>query len=117
MTGEPDSLTVDVERQDGVVVLTVRGALDYFNAGALREPLDLAVADGVARVILDLTEVAFVDSSGVAMLIVADQTTRAAGGWLRLANPTPQLRRMLETTNLDRRFGLYDSLAAASHPE
>ncbi len=45
--------------------------------------------------------------------VTAEEWTRTRGGWLRLAGPTGQLRRLLSTTNLERRLGLYDSLADA----
>jgi len=45
--------------------------------------------------------------------ITAGEWTRTRGGWLRLAGPTGPLRRLLSTTKLDRRLGLYDSRADA----
>lgn len=117
MTVQPESLAVDVERRDDTVVLTAHGVLDYFHFGVLRGPLDEAVQRPGALVVLDLGRVTFVDSTGLALLVTADHAARRSGGRLRLACPTPQLRRMLKTTNLARRFAVYDTLTAALQPE
>ena len=117
MIDQPDDLTVDVERRDRAVVLVARGVLDFAHAKALREPLDEAVRETEALVVLDLEQVTFVDSTGLALLVSGDHDARGAGGRLRLACPSQQLRRMLATTNLDRRLALYDTVAAALQAE
>ena len=117
MTVQPEDLAVDVERRDDTVVLTAHGVLDYFHSGILRDPLDEAVQRAGALVVLDLSGVTFVDSTGLALLLTADQAARRSGARLRLACPAPQLRRMLDTTNLTRRFALHDTVAAALQAE
>jgi anti-sigma B factor antagonist len=75
--------------------------------------LDAAAADGRSCVVLDLGRVDFVDSTGLALLVAADRSARDGGGWVRLAGPGSQLRRMLHITNLERRLDVYDTVAAA----
>jgi stage II sporulation protein AA (anti-sigma F factor antagonist) len=107
-------LTVHTERSGDRTVLTATGAIDYENSDALRAVLESVVTGARnPRVVLDLQRVEAVDSTGLALLIAADGWTRDRGGWLRLAGPTDQVQRLIDTTNLDRLLRLYPSLAEA----
>jgi len=108
-----DTLEVDVTEHDGCTVLTARGTIDYWTVRPLRAAVEEAVAALAPRVVLDLAKVGFVDSTGLSLLVAADRWTRDRGGWFRIAEPADQLRRLLSTTNLDRRLALHCSVAEA----
>jgi anti-anti-sigma factor len=111
MTGDVGGgLVLKTVEQDGCVVLRVSGTIDYLNAGEVRDAVRRA---GTDCVVLDLAEVAFVDSTGLAMLLAADQQVRGRGGRLRLAGPGEQLTRLLHTTNLDLRLAVHPDVATA----
>jgi anti-anti-sigma factor len=109
-----DTLVVDYAKHDGLVVLTARGTIDYWTVQPLRTAIEDAVSAPQPHVVLDLGKVGFVDSTGLALLVATDQWTRNRGGWVRIAEPGDQLRRLLSTTNLDRRLTVYDSVAEAT---
>jgi anti-sigma B factor antagonist len=102
--GSGDGLAVDVQHRDGASVLTVRGVMDYWNILPLREAVEEAVADEAPRLVLDLGAVTFVDSTGLALLITADDSMRRRGGSLCVVHPGEQLTRLLQITNLDARL-------------
>ncbi|MCA2213229.1 STAS domain-containing protein [Jidongwangia harbinensis] len=106
-------LAVDVAERDDVVIITASGVLDLGSAAGLRAALDAAVAHDRPRVVVALDAVTFVDSTGLALLVTGDRCARDGGGWMRIAGPGAQLRRMLDITNLDRRLAVYDDVAAA----
>jgi anti-sigma B factor antagonist len=106
-------LAIDVEQSGEFVLVRVRGAMDYWTVQPLREELDDALGNGPARLVLDLGGVPFVESTGLGLLLSAQRRAESSGGWVRLANPRAQLRRVLGTTNLDRRLPVYASLEAA----
>ena len=108
-----DTLEVDVAEHDGCTVLTARGTIDYWTVRPLRTAVEEAVAAPRPRVVLDLAKVAFVDSTGLSLLVAADRWTREQGGWFRIAEPADQLRRLLSTTNLDRRLAVHGGVAEA----
>lgn len=108
-----DEPAVDVQERDGTTVVTASGALDFGSAEPLRAVLDEAVAQDKPRVVLDVSRVTFVDSTGLSLFVIGDRSARDRGGWLRLAGPAEQLRRLLHTTNLDSRLHVYDTVAAA----
>jgi len=114
VTGGDAGLVVRTERAGDRTVLTATGSIDYSSSDPLRVALESVLAGARhPHVVLDLHLVETVDSSGLALLIAADGWTRGRGGWLRLACTPEQVRRVIGSTNLDRRLQLYPTLAAA----
>jgi anti-anti-sigma factor len=107
------ALTVEFDERDDVLVATVAGVLDFYSAGPCQEQLNTALNHGATKLVLDLEGATFIDSTGLSLLISIQRRVHAAGGWLRLANPHPQLRRILHTTNLDGHFEIYNKVAEA----
>ncbi|MBA3843445.1 MAG: STAS domain-containing protein [Actinobacteria bacterium] len=100
-----------VETTDGAAVLTLAGELDLFNAEEVRRGLADAIATGSGRIVVDLAEVEFIDSTALGTLVEA----RSALGdrELLLAAPQPEPRRALRVSGLDRHLAVHDSVAAA----
>lgn len=104
------------EGAGGVSILRLEGRLNMVSAGALRDLVTSTVADGHRRVVVDLAGVDFMDSSGLGALISGLKTARQAGGDLRIAAPTEQVRLVLKLTNVERVLPAYGTadLAYAS---
>lgn len=114
MTGHHDeSLEVDVSEHDGCTVLTARGTIDFWTVQPLRTAVEEATAAPRPHVVLDLAKAGFIDSTGLSLLVAADRWTRDRDGWFRVAEPPDQLRRLLSTTNLDRRIAVHGTVADA----
>jgi anti-sigma B factor antagonist len=88
--------------ESGVAVLRLEGNLNMVSATAVREAITSLVAQGDARVVVDLSAVGFLDSSGLGALIGGLKTTRQAGGDLRIAGAGEQVRMVLSLTNMER---------------
>ena len=65
----PAAFTVDVRRDGARAVVLPRGELDIATVGRVRAEIDRAVADGCDRVVLDLRETTFMDSTGLRLVI------------------------------------------------
>src|SRR5580765_2781523 len=89
-------------RTDGAAVVRLSGRLDLVSAAEVRQVLSRAVSDGRRRLVVDLGDVPFIDSSGLGALIGGLKAARQAGGDLRIARPTEQARLVLQLTNLER---------------
>jgi anti-sigma B factor antagonist len=89
-----------VHRRDDGVMLVPSGDLDLDVLPDLRRLLDNAVAAGVARIDVDLRLVTFLDSSGLGAFVAAHRAAAARGAVLRLHEPSPLVRTVLEMTNL-----------------
>lgn len=94
---------------DGVVVLRPEGRLNMVAAPDLREQLHTMVRAGNTRVVVDLSAVETIDSSGLGALISGLKAARQGGGDLRIAAPSEQARAVLELTNLNRVLKSCDS--------
>jgi anti-anti-sigma factor len=93
-------VTVD-PRPDGAMVVRLNGRLDLLAAGKVKQQLVQAVEDGHRRLVVDLGDVKFIDSSGLGALIGGLKAARLAGGDFRIARPGPQVCLTLELTSLD----------------
>lgn len=98
---------------DGGVVLALHGRLNMVSTGSLREAVQNVVDGGSARIVIDLSGVDFVDSSGLGALVSGLKTTRQAGGDLRIACANDQVRLVLGLTNLERVLTPYETVEVA----
>lgn len=97
----------------GVGVVTPRGRLNMVAAREFKEVLTGLVDAGTNRIVIDLAETTFLDSSGLGALIGGVKTTRQQGGDLRIARPTETVVAVLELTNLARILRPRDSVEGA----
>jgi anti-sigma B factor antagonist len=95
-------------------VLEVGGEVDVYTAPRLRERLIELVDAGAKHVVIDLSRVEFLDSTGLGVLVGALKRLRAADGSLGLVCAHERLLKIFRITALDRVFSLYDSVEAAT---
>ena len=98
-------------------MLSVGGDLDVVGAPDLRQAVVSAVADGCRLLILDISELDFVDSFGLGAVVGALKRLRQRGGELALVCPSRRIRRVFEICDLDRIMALHDSIDSASEAE
>jgi anti-sigma B factor antagonist len=105
-------LTVVRSEHNGVHIVQLSGELDLRAAGELESTLADCGGDG--RVVLDLVELQFIDSTGLATVIRAHQALEAGGGALALVcRDEGSVHRTLETTGLMRLLSVSPDRAAA----
>jgi len=97
----------------GVGVVTPKGRLNMVSARRLKELLADLVTGGTIRIVVDMAETTFLDSSGLGALIAGLKSARQAGGDLRIARPTPSVMTVFELTNLDKVLRARDSVEGA----
>jgi len=97
----------------GTAVIYLEGRLDLVSAGETKQRLVEAVDGGQRRLVVDMADVDFVDSSGLGAIVGVLKAARLAGGDLRIARPTSQLRSILELTMLDRVLRPYETVEEA----
>ena len=89
------------------VILGVRGEIDLHNSPELRtEVLDLIAKHAPKRLILNLTEVPYMDSSAIAVLVESMRKMRAADGKVYLTNLQPRVKSLLDIARLGSIFVL-----------
>src|SRR5688572_17352895 len=97
-------------------VLDVGGEVDVYTAPRLRERLVELVEQGAKHVVVDLSRVEFLDSTGLGVLVGALKRLRAVNGTLGLVCAHERLLKIFRITALDRVFALYDTVDAATEP-
>ena len=96
---------VSVDRPSaGRAIVAVSGELDLYAAPDTREALDGALDEGATEVVVDLTDVDFIDSSGLACIVNVARRLGESGGRLVVVNRHPAVARTLQLTRLDRIF-------------
>jgi anti-sigma B factor antagonist len=109
--GEADGLrrppVEAVERRNGGVVVRLAGELDLYNASEVSIALAQAAEQAPARLVVDLAEVDFVDSTALGALVEAEKLD---GTKLVLAAPGADVRRALEISGLASHFHVHESV-------
>ncbi len=101
-----------VDRQDGAVIVRLAGELDLYTTPALRQVLLDLCAEQPKRLVVDLQEVTFVDSTGLGVL-VETRSRLPERDVLVLAAPGLEVQRALEISGLDQHIAVRDTVAAA----
>ncbi|HEX5614340.1 MAG TPA: STAS domain-containing protein [Acidimicrobiia bacterium] len=91
-------MQIDVQESSGNVVVAVVGEIDAHTCGDLAAALERVIESGAQAVTLDVAGVEFIDSSGLRVLIQANE--RLEPGRLGLRAPNETFRRLLEITGL-----------------
>ena len=101
----PEAFSVRVEEHGGAAVVVPAGELDLATAPSLEAALDRAFASGAgSRVVLDLRELEFIDSSGLRTLLTARRQAEDAGAAFSLVAGHRGLERTLEIAGVHKVF-------------
>ena len=101
-----------VESIDGAVVLHLVGELDLYNADEVRAALADVLAQSPSRIVIEMSEVEFVDSTALGVLIEA-RSKLGRENSLLLAAPQLETRRTLQVSGLDRHLPVHTSIDEA----
>src|SRR6266853_5857319 len=100
-------------RQHRPNVLPLEGDIDLHVSPAVRESLNALIKKKPERIVIDLSRATYIDSAGLAVLILAMQEVEAYGGKFFLSGPQETLRSSLESSRLDRIFRIFPDVDAA----
>ncbi len=103
---------IRIEAVGSARVVRLGGELDLYNAEQVRSALAEVLAQAPERVVVDLSEVEFIDSTALGVLIEARTKLENRRGFL-LASPALETRRALEISGLDRHFSVHDTVPEA----
>lgn len=108
-----NNLQIEVRDLEGACLMVLRGEIDMRSAPALREQLLEAVESRPSRVILDLTAVDYVDSSGVGTMVDFKRRIDRLGAAVVLVGLQERVRSVFEITRLDKFFQIVSSVDEA----
>jgi len=93
----------------GMSVLRARGEIDVASAPEFQTSLSEVIGQGAETIVVDLSDVSFIDSTGLGVLVGAETRAREEDKGLRLVVTQPQILRLLELTGLDEVFTVLSS--------
>ena len=95
-----DALAIEISEKDGRTVVALRGALDAGTAPRLDEQFTQMSHRGVSLIDLDIAQLEFMDSSGLAVVVAEHKRAKATGGGLVIHHPSRRVIRLFQMHGL-----------------
>lgn len=96
-------MSVRIENTDGIMRARLSGEIDHHLAGGMRVSLDEAILREKPRaLLLDFTDVSFMDSSGIGLVMGRYRLMSENGGQVEVVGTSPQIRKVMKLAGLDR---------------
>lgn len=97
-------MAVKTETKNGLVVCQIDGDIDINSSPDIKKAFDKLISKKTPRMVINLSKVNYVDSSGLATLVEILKNMRMYGGKMRITNLSPKVKGLFEITKLDRLF-------------
>lgn len=107
-------LEIETEVADGLVRVALKGELDLSTVNKVEEELESLEAGGAKLIVLDMSSLTFLDSTGLRCLVTADQRARDAGRRLVLVRGPDAVQRVFTITRLEERLEMVDDPASVT---
>ena len=106
-------MTVEVQRNGNVIVVQLAGELSKEACGQLQTTISSTLSDDRAAIVLDMSQVGFIDSKGLELLLWIRDTCRVSMVQFRLVGLRAHCLKILEVTRLTQEFHCADDLSEA----
>ncbi len=106
-------MEISERRIEDVDIVALNGRLDISSAKKLKNRMNTLVKENRVRLILDMTGVDFIDSSGLGSLVSSLRSVNAKNGDVKLAGLRQQVYSIFELTRLHRVFTIFDDVESA----
>jgi anti-sigma B factor antagonist len=97
-------MSVKIETKNGLTVCHVEGEIDINSSPGIKKSFDKVLSAKTPKIIVNLSKVTYVDSSGLATLVEILKNMRSYGGRLRLTNLSSKIKSLFEITKLEKLF-------------
>jgi anti-sigma B factor antagonist len=101
-------LEVTTQDSGGQVTVSLKGELDLSSVGKVEEELKRVEADGPSLLVLDLSRLTFLDSTGLRAVVTADERARGDGRRLVVVRGPDAVQRVFSITRLEERLEMVD---------
>jgi anti-sigma B factor antagonist len=107
-------LDIETENRDGLVHVVLRGELDLSTVNKVQDELKRVESSSPAVLVLDLSKLTFLDSTGLRCLVTADQRARDEGRRVVLVRGPDPVQRVFSITRLEERLEMVDDASAVN---
>ncbi|MFL5841235.1 MAG: STAS domain-containing protein [Thermoleophilaceae bacterium] len=108
------AFTIQTRSDEGVTHMVLAGEFDLAALPQFEDAIAAVEAGRPAAIVVDLSGLSFMDSSGLRALVTADERAHAAGRRLAIVPGPPPVRRVFEITQLDSKLDLVEDASAVS---
>ncbi len=96
-------MSVKIMNEDNKIIALLSGEIDHHNAKTLRQDIDFALRENQPEeLILDFSEVGFMDSSGIGLVMGRYKLMQEIGGSLIVRNPPAHIKKVMRLSGIDR---------------
>jgi anti-sigma B factor antagonist len=106
---EEDVMQIKIEEKEGVKVCYAEGDIDINTSPQVKKAFDKLVQTKNEKVLINLQEVGYIDSSGLATLVEILKNFKSYNGRLKLSNLSNKVRSLFEITKLEKLFDIMDT--------
>lgn len=106
-------MRVNKTKQDGILICNINGDIDINSSPDIRKIFSELTAKQEKKIIIDLSEVSYIDSSGLATLVEVLKKVKGYDGRLKLSNLADKVKGLFEITKLEKIFQIYDTVEGA----
>ncbi len=106
-------MKLDLREESGVGILVLSGQLTTDSDRQFRKAIDTLIESGRMRVLLDFTELDYMDSSGIGELVAGYRTIQRLGGALKILKPSKRVKNALELTQQLPIFEIFEDAETA----
>lgn len=99
-------MQINCDQKDGISIFRVVGDIDINSSPEVKKSFDAALNKEQEKVVINLKEVNYIDSSGLATLVEVLKNLRSKSGKLKLTNLSDKVRGLFEITKLDKLFDI-----------
>jgi anti-sigma B factor antagonist len=102
-------MSVKMDNISGVTVCRVEGEIDINSSPNIKKTFDKLLSTKTPKIVINLSKVTYVDSSGLATLVEILKNMRSYGGKMRLSDMSPKIKSLFEITKLEKLFEIKGS--------
>ena len=107
-------MQVKENRSNDILIFNVDGDIDINSSPEIRKIFDKPITEKVMKIVINLSDVSYVDSSGLATLVELLKKTKIYGGKLRLSNLSAKVKSLFEITKLEKLFEIFETVEEAN---
>ena len=97
-------MAVRIDSKQGLTVCHIDGEIDINSSPMIKKSFDKLISQKTSKIVINLSKVTYVDSSGLATLVEILKNMRSYGGRMRLACMSPKIKSLFEITKLEKLF-------------
>jgi len=106
-------MNITEREQNGVTIFTLEGRVDSEGAVDLDLALQTAASEGKIKMVLDMSQVRYINSAGLRTLADILTQNQASSGDLKLVDLNPKVKRVFQIIGFDKFFSIYDTIDQA----